>query len=133
MVNEHIDVLAKRKLISDSYKLQLANIKGISCLEDDGASKKNYSYFPIIVQDDYPLSRDNLYEFLKLNGIHAWRYFYPLISDFPMFRDFPSARVERRVATQANDFILPIYPDLGDKIRRRQYHSRSMRSNNRNF
>ena len=46
---KHIDqVLAKRKLISDSYKLQLANIKGISCLEDDGASKKNYSYFPII-------------------------------------------------------------------------------------
>jgi dTDP-4-amino-4,6-dideoxygalactose transaminase len=44
---KHIDeVLAKRRFISDTYKAQIANIKGISCLEDDGAHQKNYSYFP---------------------------------------------------------------------------------------
>ena len=48
----------------------------------------NYSYFPILVEQEYPLSRDGLYKVLKENGVNARRYFYPLISDFPMYRVF---------------------------------------------
>ena len=75
----------------------------------------NYSYFPILVQSDYPLGRDALYQKLKDNGIYARRYFYPLISDFPMYRGLPSAAqsnlpVARKAATEV--ICLPIYPDL---------------------
>ena len=43
------------------------------------------------------------------------RYFYPLISEFPMYRGLPSARrdhlpVASKVAEQV--ICLPIYPDL---------------------
>jgi dTDP-4-amino-4,6-dideoxygalactose transaminase len=47
----------------------------------------NYAYFPIFVEKN----RDTLYETLKENGIFGRRYFYPLISDFPMYRGLPSA------------------------------------------
>jgi dTDP-4-amino-4,6-dideoxygalactose transaminase len=75
----------------------------------------NYAYFPILVHPDYPISRDELYQKMHDNGIYARRYFYPLISDFPMYRGMPSAAhanlpVAKRVAEQV--ICLPIYPDL---------------------
>jgi len=116
---KHIDkVIEKRKFISDTYRIQLEKIKGIFCLEELGL-QNNYSYFPILVKPDYPFTRDEVYEYLKVNGIHARRYFYPLISDFPMYRDFPSAdRNNLRVATQVAEQILclPIYPDLPKSV-----------------
>ncbi|TXG98162.1 MAG: hypothetical protein E6R09_11755, partial [Rhodocyclaceae bacterium] len=58
---------------------------------------------------------NKLYEKLKSQGIYARRYFYPLISDFPMYRGLPSA--ERRnlpvaVAAAEKVLCLPIYPNL---------------------
>jgi dTDP-4-amino-4,6-dideoxygalactose transaminase len=75
----------------------------------------NHAYFPILVGPDYPLDRDGLYQRLKECGIHTRRYFYPLISDFPMYRDLPSAqRSNLSVAADAATRVLclPIYPAL---------------------
>ena len=50
-------------------------------------------------------------------GIYARRYFYPLISDFPMYRGLPSAsHANLPVAAKAASEILclPIYPALAD-------------------
>ncbi len=113
---EHIGAaLARRKEIDVEYRLQFGRIKGVRCLNDAGESVSNYAYFPILVQPDYPLSRDALYEKLKEAGIHGRRYFYPLISDFPMYRGMPSAqRSNLPVAADASDKVLclPIYPAL---------------------
>jgi dTDP-4-amino-4,6-dideoxygalactose transaminase len=68
-----------------------------------------------MVEADFPVSRDRLYDRLKMNGIHPRRYFYPLISDFPMYRGLPSAaRANLPVAAAAAEKVLclPIYPDL---------------------
>tara|TARA_R110002167_G_scaffold14301_1_gene58234 strand:- start:10997 stop:12115 length:1119 start_codon:yes stop_codon:yes gene_type:complete len=113
---EHIDLaLASRKEIDALYRQQLADVKGIHCLNDAGETESNYSYFPILVQPGYPLSRDALYQKLKDNGIYARRYFYPLISDFPMYRSMLSAQRDNLlVASDASSKVLclPIYPDL---------------------
>jgi len=113
---KHIDgALARRKEIDVTYRQQLADVKGIHCLNDAGEKLANHAYFPILVQPNYPLSRDALYEQLKNHGIHARRYFYPLISDFPMYRSMPSAQhANLRVATDASSKVLclPIYPAL---------------------
>lgn len=108
-------VLQQRKAIDARYRAALASVKGIVCLEDAGESVANYSYFPILVQPDYPLSRDELYQKLQGNGIYARRYFYPLISDFPMYRGMPSAAhanlpVARKMAEQV--ICLPLHPEL---------------------
>jgi dTDP-4-amino-4,6-dideoxygalactose transaminase len=113
---EHIEeVLARRKEIDVAYREQLAGIQGIHCLDGVGETESNHSYFPILVQPDYPLSREALYQKLKDHGIFARRYFYPLISDFPMYRSMPSAhRNNLPVAADAAAKVmcLPIYPAL---------------------
>lgn len=113
---KYIDqAIARRKEIDNFYRTQLAGILGISFLNDAGEKVANYSYFPILVQPDYLLSRDELYQKLKDRGIYSRRYFYPLISDFPMYRTLPSAdRANLTVAADAADKILclPIYPAL---------------------
>lgn len=107
--------LAQRKKIDAIYRERLNAVKGIHCLKDAGELVANYAYFPILVQSDYPIQRDELYQRLKDKGIHPRRYFYPLISDFPMYRGLPSAhKGNLPVATVAAQQILclPIYPDL---------------------
>ena len=107
--------LARRKKIDGEYRERLKGVRGIHCLNDAGEKVANYAYFPILVQSDYPISRDDLYQRLKDHGIHPRRYFYPLISDFPMYRGLPSAHRENlSVATAAAQQVLclPIYPDL---------------------
>lgn len=109
--------LARRKEIDSRYRDQLTAVKGIHCLQDAGEAVANYAYFPILVDADYPISRDDLYHKLKENGIHPRRYFYPLISEFPMYRGLPSAhRDNLPVASAAAQKVLclPIYPDLED-------------------
>lgn len=110
--------LDRRKAIDTAYRSQLRNVKGIHCLDDSGEKVSNYAYFPILVDDDYPVSRDVLYQRFKQIGIHPRRYFYPLISEFPMYRGFPSARSENlSVATNASRKVLclPMYPNLADE------------------
>ncbi len=120
---KHIDAaMVRRKEIDHAYRAALKDVKGITCLNGDSTSETNHSYFPILVEDDYPLSRDELYQKLKDHGIFARRYFYPLISDFPMYRSLPSASPDNLpVATAAAQKImcLPIYPNLeiADQIR----------------
>lgn len=108
-------VHARRKEIDVAYRERLKGVKGIRCLSDAGEKIPNYSYFPILVEAGYPIGRDDLYQKLKDKNIHVRRYFYPLISDFPMYRGLPSAHRENLpVATAAAQQVLclPIYPDL---------------------
>ena len=113
---KHIDkALARRKEIDAVYRNLLKGVKGIRCLCGAGEQVANYAYFPVLVEDDYPISRDDLYQRLKDNGVHPRRYFYPLISDFPMYRGLPSAHKENLpVAVEAAQRVLclPIYPAL---------------------
>lgn len=100
---QHIEhVIAKRKEVDATYRRLLGHAEGIRCLKNVGVARPNYSYFPILVGAEYPLSRDELHQKLKDHDIFARRYFYPLISEFPMYRGMPSARRDNLpVATDA--------------------------------
>ena len=114
--------IALRRQVDLIYRERLRDIKGVRCLQDGMEKISNYSYFPILVDSEYAITRDALYQKLRDNNIFARRYFYPLISDFPMYRGLPSASLENlpvasRVA--ASVLCLPIYPDLGmDQVHR---------------
>ena len=113
---KHVDnLIARRRDIDACYRQALADLKGITCLEIPDDMESNFSYFPIMVDGNYPSSRDALYQKLRDNGIFSRRYFYPLISDMPMYRGLPSAAasnlpVAKRVSKQV--LCLPIYPAL---------------------
>ena len=107
----------KREVIAETYKQGLKNIQGISFLPNPEHTESNNAYFPIFVDEkEYGMSRDQLYEKLKQNNIFGRRYFYPLISEFPMYKSLDSSnpknlKVAGKVAKQV--ICLPIYPDMG--------------------
>jgi dTDP-4-amino-4,6-dideoxygalactose transaminase len=113
---QYIDeIVGRRKELDVSYRSALAGINGIHCLTPLVEYVGNYGYFPIMVEDGYPISRDELYELLKSEGIYARRYFFPLISEFSMYSALPSAaKSNLPVATDASRRVLclPFYPDL---------------------
>ncbi len=115
---KYIDqAIAERQCIDAAYREQLTGISGIRFLPAAEVRSANYAYFPILVDAAYPLSRDTLNDRLKEHNIYARRYFYPLISDFPMYRGLPSAKQENLpVATEMASQVLclPIYPGLDE-------------------
>lgn len=109
--------LALRKEIDARYRRNLAHVRGIDCISPAPNVITNHAYFPILVRPDFPLSRDQLFMKLRESNIYARRYFYPLISDFPMYRGMPSAAPSNlpaaRVAAE-QVICLPLYPMLED-------------------
>lgn len=120
---KHVDAaLARRKNIDAVYREALQGIPGIHCLQNAGQHVANHSYFPILIDGNYSMSRDALYLKLKEKNIYARRYFYPLISDFPMYRGMASAhRDNLPVASSAAQKVLclPIYPALTSNDQKR--------------
>ena len=67
---KHIEEIIKRRgVLHDVYEKQLKNVSGIRLFERNLDVERNYGYFPILVQENYPLSRNELYERLKDRGI----------------------------------------------------------------
>jgi dTDP-4-amino-4,6-dideoxygalactose transaminase len=117
---KHVDgQLRQRAEVDRLYRDALAGISGIACLPLPDLSRYNNAYFPILVGPEFPVTRDELYTRLKAAGIFGRRYFYPLISEFPMYRTLPSAQETNLPVASAvarRILCLPIYPDLDDSV-----------------
>jgi len=111
--------IERRGEIDALYRKLLSGISGISCIDRQVNTVHNYSYFPVFVGPEFAISRDDLNHRLREHGVYPRRYYYPLISEFPMYRGLPSASRENLpVATSLSGQVicLPIYPDLKDEI-----------------
>ena len=110
------NVFNKRKKISKIYRTILKNTKGINFLNPiETPKKENYAYLPILVTEDYPISRDELFYLLEKNSIYSRRYFYPLITSFTEYSNLPHVNSnDYPIALSASEQVicLPIYPDL---------------------
>ncbi len=109
------EIIRKRAKISDMYRNMLKEVPGIRLVPSLSPDiKYNNAYMPIEVDEkEFGMSRDALYEKLKEWNVHARRYFYPLICDYPCYRSIPvngSLPVARRVADRI--LTLPIYDSL---------------------
>jgi dTDP-4-amino-4,6-dideoxygalactose transaminase len=115
-LKHHNNNIEKRKIIAETYRKLLNAVEGISFLPEPENTISNYAYFPIFVDEkEYGISRNHLYEKLKQNNIYGRRYFYPLISEFPMYKGLDSANLQnlknaKRITEQV--ICLPIYPEL---------------------
>lgn len=120
------DAIKKRQRVALRYREELADIQGISFFEEKPNIKYNYAYFPIFVDSTkYKMTRDDLYEKLKVNNIYGRRYFYPLISTFSTYCELESARVANlpHAHQMSNSVIcLPIHHNLTDSDVERVIH-----------
>mgnify|MGYP006151506285 CR=1 FL=1 len=83
---------------------------------EDHSLEKKYNKYIVAVSIVIPVVVAILFGIkLKDFGINARRYFYPLISDFPMYRGLTSSNTSNLpVATTASKQVLclPIFPTL---------------------
>jgi len=115
---KHIDrALDRRAQIDQLYRRLLSGVPGIRYARPADGVQHNHAYFPILVDEEFALGRDELYQLMRSNDILVRRYFYPLISEFPMYRGLASAApANLPVATSVARKVLclPIHPDLSD-------------------
>lgn len=112
-----------RQKVANQYRETLRNVKGIRIFDDIPGVRHNYNYFPIFIDEaEYGMTRDELYEKMKASNVYGRRYFYPLITTFDPYKDYPSASPENLpVATKiANQVIcLPMHHALsGEDVKR---------------
>src|SRR5690606_36433544 len=84
-------VLKSRAEIYYRYYDAFANISTLRIQQPPKEITWNYAYCPIFVAPDHPLGRNELYMRLREQSFYGRRYFYPLVSSFPMYRGLPSA------------------------------------------
>ena len=110
------DEIERRRLVAKQYMNLLGGAKGIRTFSPPDDVSYNYAYFPVLIgQDEFGSSRNQVYENLRRHNVFARRYFYPLISDMPTYRNLPSAGKESlpiasKVAEQV--LCLPMYGAL---------------------
>lgn len=111
---KHIDeVFEERKIRYEIYHETLNSVKGIGLLCNGISATKNYAYFPIIVKNSYKMTRDQLYDTLKINKIHARKYFYPLTSDQACFKNkYKKCELKNARELASQILVLPLYERL---------------------
>lgn len=118
-VLKYIDeIISKRATITNMYHHYLNEVPGISLVESPPEIiRYNHAYMPIEVDEKaFGMSRDALYEKLKLYNIFSRRYFYPLVCDFACYKGYPvidPLTIARGVADRI--LTLPIYDGLALK------------------
>jgi len=108
------DAIQKRKRIYDIYHAELNHIDGIILPDFSTFTLSNYSYFPIIVESRFRLSRDELCQHMNAHNIFPRKYFYPMVSDFKPYKNF---KTDCPVSKDRSEKILclPIYPAMDDQ------------------
>jgi dTDP-4-amino-4,6-dideoxygalactose transaminase len=112
--------IANRKTLTGIYREQLRDVPGITFQERPPGVLCNYAYFTVLVDAQrYGMTRDELWEALKLFNVVTRRYFHPLCSHYPFYSSLPSARPEdlpvaERVAERI--LCLPLYGMLEAEV-----------------
>ena len=108
-------IITKRKHIHDIYRSRLEKVEGIrmpSLMNQE--IRYNYAFMPIeIYEEQFGMSRDELYEQLARYNIFTRKYFYPIIPDFSCYRHLhltDQLANARRAASRI--LTLPVYYDL---------------------
>lgn len=104
------EVIEKRKKKREFYKKNIEAIKGIRVLEECRETISNFAYFPILLEEEYSRSRDELYELLQKNQIHARKYFYPITADQACFKNkYKDILLDNARKLSKQVLVLPFY------------------------
>ena len=112
--------IKNRADLAKIYIDKLSNLKGVTIVTTGDGFTPNWSYFVIRINEvEAGISRDTLFEILKSLNIYCRKYFSPLMSETPVYRNLPSANhnflpIAHRFAREI--LCLPIYGDLESSI-----------------
>lgn len=114
---KHVDEeILYRKRVHDDYYDFFKNMSGINLFNQLEEQTSNYSYFPIIICDSFNKERDEVFDFLRKEGIFSRKYFYPLTCRQDCFKlKCVDTNIEVSEFLSAKVLCIPIYNGLNQR------------------
>ena len=113
-LNHVSEEILKRKKLTERYRENLRGIDGIKVMEEVEGVENNYTYFPVLIDEEkFGLNRDDVYDILLNNNIFSRKYFYKLTSDFECYEN-KFKKYETPIANKIAKSVLtlPLHGDL---------------------
>lgn len=110
---------SKRINVKKRYIENISKIKGIRIPVLPHGVSDSCQYFPIVIEREFSMTRNAIYNILKEQNVFSRKYFYPLCSDYEPYRALPSSTKENLPV--ANDIknkvlCLPFYGGLTNEV-----------------
>lgn len=83
----------KRAIVKAFYDEHISQIKGIRLPQMPVGVTNAYQYYPIIIEDDYKLTRNELYDKFKEKNILTRKYFFPACHDYDCYKNTLNGRL----------------------------------------
>lgn len=111
---KHLEqALETRKNKYAYYRKKMGVIRGIQFFEENLDTEKICTYFPIVVTDEYGMTRDELYDKLKEHNIFSRKYFFPLTADQECFHNkYKKCELDNARWLSKHILVLPFYENL---------------------
>lgn len=107
------ETLKNRKFKYDYYTEKLMKIQGLRFLAKSEGETSNYAYFPIVIEKEYGMTRNQLYDKMRRENIYARKYFYPITADQACFRNkYKKDNLEIARELSEKILIVPFYEQL---------------------
>lgn len=103
-----------RTEVKKLYMEQLNDIENIMIPEMPKNTTDSCQYFPIVIEDSFPMTRDRVYDEFKKYNIFTRKYFYPICSDYEPYKALESSSIGN----------LPVANDLKHKVLCLPYYGR---------
>ncbi len=123
---KHIDeYIEERRIRWEYYRNELSSVRGISFLCGETPTvQRNYSYFPILIGQEYQTNRDGLFEHMADRNIFARKYFFPLTCDQNCYKDHNAKAylrnsglkvdIARNLASRV--LVIPFWADMEQSV-----------------
>ena len=103
----------QREKCAVRYNERLSTVSGIRIFPQREDEKTNYSYYPIVVEEQYGSSRDELEAVLVRNGIHPRKYYVDIATGWDVIRQCGwSRRCPAAEEIAEKILVLPLNQDM---------------------
>lgn len=111
---KHIEEARKKRKSNYNFYMEgLKEVEGIRFFEENSEASRSYAYFPVIIESEYKMNRDELYDYLKQHGIYSRKYFYPLTSDQACYKNkYKKLDLKNARNLAEKILVLPFYENL---------------------
>ena len=109
----------RRKAIKEIYDNGLKDVKGIRIPQMPENTTNSYQYYPIVIEDEYGKTRDEIYDKFKTENIFTRKYFYPACHDYDCYKNDITVKTARLDVTndlKSRVLCLPFYGSLDEKV-----------------
>lgn len=109
----------RRSLLKHFYDQGLSSIAGIKIPKLPENTCNSYQYYPIVIEQKYPISCWQLHERFKEENIFTRRYFYPLCIDYKCYGEQNlrnGTTLDVAISVGKKVLCLPFYGELPEEI-----------------